>query len=83
MTAVGEPEVTAQRRVIALFQDRLGYEYLGDWRARENNQNFETHWLERFLAFQGNAQVLITKAIRGFEKAAALGSGGSLYEANR
>ena len=34
MTAVGELEAGAQRRVIALFRDRLGYEYLGDWRDR-------------------------------------------------
>ncbi|MDE0102754.1 MAG: type I restriction endonuclease subunit R [Bryobacterales bacterium] len=83
MTAFGEREVNAQRRVIALFQDRLGYEYLGDWRARENNQNIETHWLERFLARQGHAEVLITKAIHEFERAAALGSDRNLYEANR
>ena len=83
MTAVGELEIKAQRRVIALFRDRLGYEYLGDWRDREDNRNIETRLLERFLARRGHAPVLIAKAIREFDKAAALGGGRNLYEANR
>lgn len=31
MTAVGNIEFKVQRRVSALFQDHVGYEYLGDW----------------------------------------------------
>ena len=83
MAAVGDLEAKTQRRVIALLRHRLGYEYLGDWRDRDDNRNIETHLLERFLADQGHAPVLIAKAIREFEKAAALGAGRSLYEANR
>ncbi len=33
MAAVGDLEVKTQRHVVALFRDRLGYEYLGDWGA--------------------------------------------------
>ena len=83
MAAVGDLEVKTQRRVIALFRDRLGYEYLGDWRDRDDNRNIEIRLLERFLVGQGHAPVLIAKAMREFEKAAALGGGRSLYEANR
>ncbi len=83
MTAVGDLEVKTQRRVIALFRDRLGYEYLGDWRDRDDNRNIETRLLERFLVGQGHAPVLIAKAMREFEKAVALGGGRNLYEANR
>ena len=83
MTRVGDLEVKTQRRVIALFRDRLGYEYLGDWRDRDDNRNIETRLLERFLVGQGHSTVLIAKAIREFEKAAALGGGRNLYEANR
>ena len=41
MTAVGDIEFRPQRRVIALFRERLGYEYLGDWRDREGNRKIE------------------------------------------
>ena len=83
MAAVGDLEVKTQRRVIALLRDRLGYEYLGDWRDRDDNRNIETRLLERFLLGQGHSPVLIAKAMREFDKAAALGGGRSLYEANR
>ncbi|MCY4648648.1 MAG: type I restriction endonuclease subunit R [Gammaproteobacteria bacterium] len=83
MTRVGDLEIKTQRRVIALFRDRLGYEYLGDWRDRDDNRNIEIRLLERFLIGQGHAPVLIAKAMREFEKAAALGGGRSLYEANQ
>ena len=34
-----KPERKTQDRVIALFTDRLGYAYLGDWRDRPNSTN--------------------------------------------
>ena len=36
MTTVGNIEFKAQRCGIALFRDRLGYEYLGDWQDWED-----------------------------------------------
>ena len=83
MAAVGDLEIKTQRRVIALFRDRLGYEVLGDWRERDDNRNIETRLLERFLVGQGHSTVLIARAMREFERAAALGGGRNLYEANR
>lgn len=35
MSNVGQIERKAQCRVVALFRDTLGYEYLGDWARRE------------------------------------------------
>ena len=83
MTAVGELEIRAQRRVIALFRDHLGYAYLGNWHERQDNRNIEREFLEQFLTRQGQAPDLITKAIDKLEKAAALGGSRTLYGANR
>ena len=83
MTAVGDLVFRPQRRVIALFRERVGYEYLGDWRDQDGNRNIERGLLEPFLARQGHSPVLIAKVFREFENAAALGGGRSLYEANR
>ena len=37
MNAVGQKERATQNRVIKLFRDQFGYDYLGDWRDREDN----------------------------------------------
>lgn len=37
MTPIGLPERATQSCVIALFQDELGYHYLGDWSDRSDN----------------------------------------------
>ena len=83
MTAVGELEIRTQQRVIAIFEDQLGYSYLGNWHERPNNRNIECEFLKRFLTRQGQAPNLINKAIDKLEKAAALGGSRTLYEANR
>ena len=43
MTAIGQPERATQNRVIALFRDELGYQYLGDWTDREGNSHEPRH----------------------------------------
>ena len=51
MGEVGQREIRTQRRVVAFFQEALGYAYLGDWQDRANNRNVEPElvrdWLER------------------------------------
>ena len=81
--AVGDLEIKTQRRVVAPFRDRLGYEYLGDWRDREANRNIDAGLLARFLVRQGHPRAWTAEAIRELEKPAALGGGRNLYEANR
>ena len=37
MTDIGQKERATQNRVIKLFQERLGYDYLGNWEDEERN----------------------------------------------
>jgi type I restriction enzyme, R subunit len=83
MSDVGQIERKAQYRVVELFQQALGYDYLGNWEYRDGNSNVETEFLRANLAARGYDIVLINKAIAMLEKAKALGGGRNLYEANR
>ena len=83
MTSVGEVERKTQSRVIKHFSDVLGYEYLGDYKDRENNRNVEREVLELNLRARGYDDNLINKAIDKLLSDASLGSGRDLYEANR
>ncbi|MFI9831638.1 type I restriction endonuclease subunit R [Streptomyces sp. NPDC051913] len=83
MSDVGQPERRTQDRVIALFRDSLGYEYLGDWGHRAANANVDVELLTRNLRARGYADHLVTKAIDKLRSDASLGGGRDLYEANR
>ena len=83
MSAVGERERRTQHRVIAFLRNALGYRYLGDWTSRENNRNVESELLRAWLGRQGHDGALIAKALNELDKAAALRSGETLYDANR
>ena len=63
MSTVGQIEKKTQERVVKLFRDTLGYDYLGDWNDREGNGNIETELLRQFLKKQGYDDNLITRAI--------------------
>ncbi len=82
MTPVGQLEALTQERVIAHLQE-LGYRFLGTWHERENNRNVEAGFLRSFLAGQGRDTALADKAVEAIERAAALGGGRQLYDANR
>ena len=41
MSDVGQIERKAQERVVGLFRDRLGYDYLGNWEYRGNADGLE------------------------------------------
>jgi len=83
VTAVGDLEIQTQRRVIEHFRRRLGYRYLGTWQERPDNRNIETNLLTQFLEGRGYDPALIAKALDKLDKAAALGGGKTLYDANR
>ncbi|KLI09278.1 MULTISPECIES: type I restriction endonuclease subunit R [Mycobacteriaceae] len=83
MSDVGQIERKAQHRVVALFRDQLGYEYLGTWAHREGNSNIETELLVQNLRARGYDDNLINRALDQVGKAASVGAGHGLYEANR
>ena len=83
MSNVGQIERKAQDRVVKLFQEQLGYEYLGNWEYREGNSNVEVELLTQNLKARGYDDNLINKAIDQLTEAASLGGGHDLYEANQ
>ena len=80
---VGEREIRTQQRVVAFFQAALGYAYLGHWRDRDDNRNIEKTLLADWLNRQGHGDKIIAKVLYELDRAAALGSGKTLYDANR
>ena len=82
MSQVGEIEKKTQRRVIQLFQDNLGYEYLGDWEHRPDNSNIEESLLHKYLKKQNYNDTLINKSIFDLTKIAT-NQNKSLYEINK
>ncbi len=83
MSDVGQVERVTQNRVVGLFRDCLGYEYLGNWEYREGNSNVEVNLLAANLRARGYDKNLINKAIDKLRSDASLGGGRDLYEANR
>ena len=95
MNKVGAKERVTQNRIVKLFKDELGYDYLGDlperqtgWKDRpgeegKGNKNIEPSLLKPFLQKQGYSDKLIERALRELDQAAALGDGRSLYDANK
>ncbi len=82
MTTVGQIEKKTQRRVVKLFREQLGYDYLGDWTDREGNRNIEEALLRAFLRDrQGYDEALIDRALHLLTKAAG-DSSKSLYDRN-
>jgi type I restriction enzyme, R subunit len=80
---VGQRERKAQDRVVGLFRESLGYEYLGNWETRLGNSHIEVELLAKNLRARGYDDKLINKAVDKLKKDASLGGGRDLYEANR
>lgn len=75
MSTVGQIEAITQARVVALFRDQLGYDYLGDWSARagfenKGNRNIEPEYLRAWLQQRGIDATLINRALFELEKVA-------------
>ncbi|HPT72802.1 MAG TPA: HsdR family type I site-specific deoxyribonuclease [Candidatus Cloacimonadota bacterium] len=82
MTEFGKPERHTQNRIIQLFQDELGYDYLGNWEDRKGNSNIEEALLTRFLLKQGYSDNLIKRSIYDL-RTAANNPNNSLYTNNK
>ena len=82
MSAVGQIEKKTQARIVALFRDQLGYDYLGNWIDREGNRNVEEAWLRPFLKARGHDEALISRSLFELQKVATDQSR-SLYDINR
>lgn len=82
MNTPGQIELLTQARVLRLFRDKLGYEYLGNWLEREGNTNIETSRLRPWLEKRGVAEGLINRALYILDKAAG-DTSKSLYDRNR
>lgn len=83
MSEVGQAERKAQNRVVALFREQLGYDYLGNWANRDGNANIDVGLLTQNLTARGYDDNLINRALDQLGKAASVGAGHDLYEANR
>jgi len=79
--SIGDIERKTQNRVVQLFQDALGYDYLGNWEDRLGNSNIEDEYLRKFLKKQKVPNNYIDKAIVEFERNAG-NQVKSLYEVN-
>ncbi len=83
MSDVGQPERKTQDRVVKLLHEQLKYDYLGNWKDRAGTSNIEIELLAQNLRARGYDGALITKAVDQLKKAATIGAGRGLYEANR
>ena len=63
MSDIGKPERVTQNRVIKLFCDELGYDFLGDWQDRYGNSNIEEDLLRAYLTRNGYSADQITRAL--------------------
>jgi type I restriction enzyme, R subunit len=83
MSTVGQKEIQTQKHVIRVFQQELGYRYLGHWKDRAGNSNVEVDLLTDWLQRQGHSEHIITQVLRKLDQAKALGGSKTLYDANR
>lgn len=61
MNTIGQIERTTQNRVVKLFREVLGYDYLGNWIDRPDNANIEPDLLRNWLKRQNMDDDLIAR----------------------
>ena len=81
MTTVGQIEKKTQARVVALFRERLCYDYLGD-KTDLDNRNIEETLLRGWLTKRGVSDTLINRALHELNKVAT-DTSKSLYDRNK
>ena len=82
MNSIGQSERATQNRVVKLFTDELGYDYLGNWQDRANNSNVETSLVTQHLTASGYSPSQISRTLRRLT-AAANNPNATLYENNK
>jgi len=82
MSTIGQIEKRTQARVVALFRDRLGYDYLGNRIDRPDNANIEPDLLRAWLLKQGVEEALIGRALHALAKVAT-DTSKHLYDRNK
>lgn len=82
MSEIGDIERITQNRVVKLFQEELGYTYLGNWEDRENNSNIEVKYITAFLRRKDYTSTQISKAIYELQTTAN-NFNDSLYTTNK
>ena len=61
MSNIGKPERVTQNRVVKLFREELGYDYLGD-KSDQLNSNIEENLLSAYLLSAGYSAAQISRA---------------------
>jgi len=79
---IGKPERATQDRVIGLFVDELGYDFLGSWQDRAGNRNVEAGLLREHLRSAGYSVAAIDRALDLLGQAVAK-HGQGLYATNQ
>ena len=82
MSTVGEIEKKTQDRIVTLFQQGLGYRYLGNWGDRAGNANIETALLRTWLTKRGVSETLINRALHELNRVAT-DTSKHLYDRNK
>src|SRR5471032_3025654 len=80
MTTVGQIEKRTQARIVALFQERLGYDYLGN-KIDGDNRNIATKLLTAWLEKQGISGTLIARALHELNRVSS-DTSKSIYDRN-
>jgi len=81
MSSIGQTERATQNRVVALFRDRLHYDYLGD-KTELDNLNIEPELLAAWLKKQKVSDTLIGRALHKLNNAVT-DTGQHLYDRNK
>jgi type I restriction enzyme R subunit len=81
MSKVGQIERETQNRLVKLLQEKLGYNYLGNWEKQYNSNLVESEYLA-FQTSRGVSEDLAKKSFRELQKIASNGSA-KLYQSNK
>lgn len=82
MSIIGQRERATQKRILELFTEELGYQYLGNWTYRPNNSNIEDTLLTAYLKKRGYTSAHINRTLHDLHTEAN-NPNRSLYDNNR